>query len=128
MTSLQTNTRQNHNDLGYFINVGSLVNKVSAYNPTTGLVSTAAWCAAPLQSSVSTLATAGGFVLRDMGRTFVSSNRTFRKVQAQVAAFPSTNGVGGSVQTAAGEDYFTGFIELGFEGAGQAAPVARFGR
>jgi hypothetical protein len=35
--------------------------------------------------------------------------------------------VAGKVGTA-GEDYFTGYIELGFEGFGDPAPVAQFGR
>jgi hypothetical protein len=36
--------------------------------------------------------------------------------------------VGGAAGTANGQDYFTGYIELGFEGNGTPAPVARFGR
>jgi hypothetical protein len=62
-----------------------------------------------------------------MGKTVVSANRTFRKVQLN-AALPSTFGVGGNVSTNPVEDYLTGYIELGFNGAGTAAPVAHFGR
>jgi hypothetical protein len=119
--------RQNHSDLGYFINVGTLVNKVSGLVGTSSTLSTVTWCQTPLVSSISTLAT-GGLVLRDAGKTLVSSNRTFRKVQVQVANFSSTNGVGGASGTTLNEDYLTGYIELGFEGNGQGAPVARFGR
>jgi hypothetical protein len=119
--------RQNHSDLGYFINVATLVNKVSGLVGTSSTLSTVTWCQAPLVSSISTLAT-GGLVLRDAGKTLVSSNRTFRKVQVQVANFSSTNGVGGASGTTLNEDYLTGYIELGFEGNGQGAPVARFGR
>jgi hypothetical protein len=71
---------------------------------------------------------AGG-ILRDMGKTVVSSLRTFRKVQLVTkndAATPSTFGVAGPAT--AGQEYFTGYIELGFEGQGTPAPVAQFGR
>jgi hypothetical protein len=69
-----------------------------------------------------------------MGRTVVSSLRTFRKVQLVIPAtgitVPNNNssfGVGGP-QTNVGQDYFTGYIELGFDGAGTPAPVAQYGR
>lgn len=131
--------RQTNTGGGYFINVGSLIGKVSAYNPTTGLISTAFWATSTTalmnSATSSALHTAGSAVLRDLGKTLVSSNRTFRKVQllgpfggAGAAAYASTGGVGGLVGSAAGEDWLTGYIELGYEGTGQAAPVARFGR
>ena len=64
-----------------------------------------------------------------MGRTVVSSLRTFRKVQLVIpnGSGNSSFGVGGRQGTAV-EDYFTGYIELGFEGNGTPAPVAQFGR
>jgi hypothetical protein len=40
----------------------------------------------------------------------------------------SSFGVGGAASTTPGQDYYTGYIELGFEGGGSAAPVAHFGR
>jgi hypothetical protein len=73
------------------------------------------------------LATAGRAVLRDMGKTLISSNRTFRKVQ-YVISTNSTFGVGGRSSTTPVVDYLTGYIELGLEGAGVPAPVAQFGR
>jgi hypothetical protein len=145
MTSLLSGTKQMANDSGYFINVGSLVNRILARTePATnsgtagGSFSTAVWATiiSPVQSGypagqspVSSLFTAGGAVLKDMGRTVVSSLRTFRKVQLVVPAV-STFGVGGTAGVAAtpGQDYFTGYIELGFEGTGTPAPVAAFGR
>jgi hypothetical protein len=70
--------------------------------------------------------------LKDLGRTVVSSLRTFRKVQLVIPnnGAASTFGVNGPVSgtTSAGVDYFTGYIELGFEGNGAPAPVAQFGR
>jgi len=77
------------------------------------------------------LATAGQAILKDMGRTVVSSSRVFRKVQlVRPANFaPSTFGVDGPYTT--GEAYYSGYIELGFGGEGTSglpAPVAHYGR
>jgi hypothetical protein len=77
---------------------------------------------------LSSLATAGGAILKDMGKTVVSSLRTFRKVQlVRHNSTISTFGVAGQAATT-GEDYLSGYIELGFEGSGTPAPVAHFGR
>ena len=126
-------TKSNVNDIGYYINVGSLASKVSAYTAATSTLSTASWCASVLPSSISTqLGTAGSAVLKDMGKTLLSSGRTFRKVQLvnQTSANSSvTFGVAGKASTTPNEDYYTGYIELGLEGAGATpAPVAHFGR
>lgn len=127
MSSLLTNTRQLSSDAGYYVPLASLVGKIYAYNPTTGAstFSVAAW--ASTGAYVASISSVGAGVLRDMGKTVVSANRTFRKVQLN-AALPSTFGVGGNVSTNPVEDYLTGYIELGFNGAGTAAPVAHFGR
>lgn len=123
-------TKQNHTDMGYYITLGNMAGKVYAYAPTSAAVfSTASWAAVGAGASLSSISSAGG-VLKDMGKTVVSSLRTFRKVQI---VLPNSNGlstfgVGGKAATAAGEDYFTGYIELGFEGQGSPAPVAHFGR
>jgi hypothetical protein len=55
----------------------------------------------PLISSV------GAGLLKDMGKTVVSSNRTFRKVQLVV---PGGTGVSSSASTAG--PFYTGYIEL----------------
>lgn len=130
MSSLLTNSRQVSSDGGYYIPLASLMGKIYAYNPTAGVstFSTAQWAAVggssnylPLISSV------GAGVLRDMGKTVVSASRTFRKVQLNVPSV-STFGVAGAAATTSSEDYLTGYIELGFNGTGTAAPVAHFGR
>jgi len=149
MTSLLSGTKQMSNEIGYFINVGSLVGKVHARTEPAsgtnsgvngGTFSTAQWAclgspyfssATAYQSNVlSTLNTSGQTILKDLGRTVVSSLRTFRKVQLLLPNTSTTNGVVGPAGVAAipGQDYFTGYIELGFEGGGTAAPVAHFGR
>ena len=138
MTSLQTSVKQNANDGGYFINVGDIRSAVLAYVPTAGALtfSTAVWTTYTAtglgidRSFVqSSLGVAGGALLKDMGKTVVSSLRTFRKVQFvyPAAGLNSTFGVAGSAGTG-NVDYLTGYIELGFEGNGTPAPVAHFGR
>jgi len=136
MTSLLTAAKQLPNTNGYYIPVGDLVGKVYWHVDVAntgvggGTFSTAAWAALGAGASLSSINGAGKGLLRDMGRTIVSSLRTFRKVQLVVNSV-STFGVGGRSGTSAtptGEDYFTGYIELGFDGLGNAAPVAQYGR
>jgi hypothetical protein len=132
-----TGLKQSHTDAGYYITVGSILGQVYGRTEPTGNTgvlggsfSTASWAYFGPGKSVSSIIAAGA-VLKDMGRTVVSSLRTFRKVQLVLTnANPnpgSTFGVGGR-QTGVGEDYLTGYIELGFEGNGTPAPVAHFGR
>jgi hypothetical protein len=138
MTSLLSNPKQLADDNQYYINIGSLALKIltrtAEGSSNTGLVggsfSTASWSLSA-GAVTSSMLTAGGVILKDMGRTVVSSLRTFRKIQLVLPASASTFGVGGRSGTVAGssgEDYFTGYIELGFEGNGTPAPVAKFGR
>ena len=150
MTSLLNGIKQNTNDIGYYINVGDLRNRIfqrtdpvpAGSNTGTlgGTFSTATWAFSTTLASVpggfaafsTTLATAGQPILRDMGRTVVSSSRTFRKVQYVVPAnlAASTFGVSGGAGISA-EAYLTGYIEGGFGGEGTSglpAPVAPYGR
>jgi hypothetical protein len=137
-----TGLKQNHTDVGYYINVGSLNGVIYSLNTNSGALtlSTANWANTTPQNTAggvrgnalmsSILVPSGGAILKDMGRTVVSSLRTFRKVQLVVPnSNPtlSTFGVRGQSGTT-GEDFLTGYIELGFEGNGTPAPVAHFGR
>jgi len=126
MTSLLTSSRQVSCDGGYYIPLASLVSKIYSYNTTTNTVSTPALWASTTSKYASSISTLGAGVLRDMGRTVVSSGRTFRKVQLVVST--GSNGVGGNVGTAPLEDFLTGYIELGFDGNGPITPVAAYGR
>jgi len=134
MTSLQTRVRQLSSDDGYFIPVGNCVGRVYAYNPTANTFSTAMWAGNGNVQGIATaytssIAAAGAGLLRDLGKTIVSSSRTFRKVQLVVSSVVSTFGVAGSSSTAAGEDYLTGYIEIGFgTPSSTPAPVAKYGR
>jgi hypothetical protein len=144
MTSLQTSIRQVPVDCGNFVTVANMVtgtytSSVKLFYPDnsnagTGSFSNAAWACSGLPSSI--LNVAGG-VLRDMGRTIISSGKTFRKVQLVLPGNNENNanqalrtfGVGGSADSsdANGNDlsgYYTGYIQLGLGGSG-AAPVAR---
>jgi len=128
-----TGLKQSHTDVGYFVPVASLIGQVYGRTEPTGNTgvlggsfSTASW-AYWGNKATSSINGAGAGILRDMGKTVVSSLRTFRKVQLVVANSVSTFGVGGAASTTT-QDYYTGYIELGFEGNGTPAPVAHFGR
>jgi hypothetical protein len=145
-------TKQMANDIGYFINLGDLRSKIYQRTEPTGNTgvlggsfSTATWANSSLVGGTVTasgwlstsLATSGAAILRDMGRTVVSSSRTFRKIQYVVPANKAASTFGVSGTTTNGESYFTGYIELGFGGEGQLggpsdangpAPVAHYGR
>jgi hypothetical protein len=113
---------------GYFVPLGRCDNKVLQYTAGSGAggsflpgnFSAASWVSTnPLVSTIVS-ATAGG-LLRDMGKTVVSSNRTFRKVQL---TSPSLAGGVTGVDTTSGP-YLTGYIELatGNSVASVAAPA-----
>ena len=74
---------------------------------------------------------AAGKLLKDMGRTVVSSGRTFRKfsvVAANIAGV-STFGVTGPAGTATNAGFGTFYLEVGREGvlgANAPAPIARY--
>jgi hypothetical protein len=138
-------------DNEYFINVGDLRNKIFAIGlgggsgPTAGVQPViATWAAGAatggvgVLSTLSTnLATAGATLLKDAGRTYVSAGRAFRKVQLVVPQGTgdhkalSTFGVGGVAGSALPQqDFYTGYIEVGFEGSAAVlpTPVAKWGR
>lgn len=140
--------RQMASDGGYYVPLASLQDLIFARTePTTndtgingGSFSTARWATTYARGGfgnatlgnvyLSSILTAGAGVLRDMGRTVVSANRTFRKIQLVTSgrgSTLSTFGVGGAAGTNPVEDYLTGYIELGFDG-NSGAPVAHYGR
>jgi hypothetical protein len=101
--------------------------------------STAVWSS---QGATSTLVNEQGKMLRDMGKTIVSSLRTFRKVQAVSVSAQNGVSVGAAVGSVgnsdsgapsqrAGEEFLTGYIEIvgssGFSATAKPAAVARMG-
>lgn len=133
MTSVPAFLKQIPTDARNFIPVSSLAyaGGINALNATTGVLTTATWSGVGGPGGgtryTSSINGPGAGKLRDMGRTYVSSGRVFRKVQLIVpnTQVTSTFGVEGAVSTTPVQDYLTGYIELGWEGAGYPAPVAR---
>jgi len=121
---------------GYFVPLARCDNKVLEYTGGNGAggdykpgsFQLASWASTnPLVSSINGLG-AGG-LLKDMGKTVVSSNRTFRKVQL-IGPGVNTGGVNG-VATPVACPYLTAYIELSTGQSGVAsgsgvgaAPVA----
>ena len=127
---------------GYYVPLASCVGKIYKHTAGTGAggsflpgsFADADWAkvggtAGPLLSTISSIGQGG--LLKDMGKTVVSSNRTFRKVQlvVQGSANSSTfTGVGGSEAKDTAAPYFTGYIELAtgnsYVSGATPAPVA----
>jgi len=123
---------------GYFVPLANCCDKVYVYTPGSGAGGSflpgsfsagTTWCRANAgeRAALSTLSSIGaGGLLRDMGKTVVSSNRTFRKVQLITPSL--AGGVTGSSDTVS--SYATGYIELATGNAyasdarASAAPVA----
>jgi hypothetical protein len=139
MTSIPAFLKQIPSDARNFVPVSSLAypGGINSLNTTNGTLATAAWAgggrqpndtvAGPGTRYTSSINGPGAGKLRDMGKTYVSSGRVFRKVQLIVpnTQTTSTFGVEGNQNTSPNVDYLTGYIELGWEGAGSPAPVAR---
>jgi len=142
MTSIPYGLKSIPADARNFMPVSSLLyaGGINSLNTTTGVLTTATWALNPTIGSLgsptapsagtkyaSSINGPGAGKLRDLGKTYVSSNRFFRKVQLIVpnTATTSTFGVEGNQSTSPNVDYLTGYIELGWEGNGVAAPVVR---
>ena len=145
MTSIGADIKQIPNDARFFVPVSSLAYRggINAKDATTGALTQANWLlnsagqsasASPGAANygtsfVSSINGPGAGRLRDLGKTYISASRAFRKVQLvwYGTGANSTFGVNGQSGTAPDADYLTGYIELGWEGNGIPAPVARMG-
>jgi hypothetical protein len=137
MSSVPAFLKQIPADSRNFVPISSLLyaGGINALNTTTGVLTTATWAGngragaegGGSSRACSTLTGPGAGKLRDMGKTYVSASRVFRKVQLIVpnTQAASTFGVEGNSGLTPNSDYLTGYIELGWEGAGTPAPVAR---
>jgi hypothetical protein len=146
MSAIPAFLKQIPADARNFVPISSLAypGGINSLNATNGQLATAAWSgtgrpAGPAGYTVtagladgtrytSSINGPGAGKLRDMGKTYVSASRVFRKVQLIVPVSTtnqSTFGVEGNQNTTPSVDYLTGYIELGWEGSGVPAPVAR---
>ncbi len=133
MTSVERSVKTISPDNEFYIPIGNLNGLIYGINATTNQLSTAAWAyfGSKYLSSVNA---SGAGLLKDMGRTYVSGGRTFRRVQLvvpQSTGTVSTFGVGGQTGTTPTYDYLTGFIEVGFAESPSTSgptPVAKWGR
>jgi len=141
MTSVMTKSFKQSG--GYFIPLGNVATGVLAYTAGTGsggsavagsfaLASWAQGGTTPAKATSTISTVAAGGLLRDMGKTVVSSGRTFRKIQLMCSTV-STGGVAGpaGVSTNPNVDYLTAYIELssGFNSINPGAvpvPVAYY--
>ena len=134
MTSVPSYLKQIPTDSRNFVPISSLAypGGINGLNEATATLSTAYWSGngAPNGGGsryTSSINGPGAGKLRDLGKTYQSAGRIFRKVQLVVYGL-STFGVAGRDDvTAPTDDFLTGYIELGWEGGGAnaPAPVAR---
>ena len=138
MSSVLKSTKQLPFEGGNFVVLpgASANNGVLAYAPNTAdvnspgsftkIVPAASYAAetpvALTRTTLGSISTTGA-VLRDMGKTVVSSGLTFRKVQ-YVAPSLGTGGVAGPADTTV-SGYYTFYIQLGLNGGTTYLPVAR---
>lgn len=142
MTSIGADIKQIPNDARFFVPISSLAYQggINALNRTTGVLTQATWLTqsgtdtspggpGKGTSFLSSVNVPGVGRLKDLGKTYISASRAFRKVQLVWfgTGAPSTFGVNGTSGTVPDADYLTGYIELGWEGNGTPAPVARMG-
>ena len=139
MTSLQSGLKQIPANAGYYINLADA--RATFYQnlntDAAPVISANTYARSTVGSGVAystLLGTPGSAVFKDMGKTLLSSQRVFRKVQLVTSTNSlvngGTEGVGGV--DVAPTNYITGYIELpgthGFSsGSGSYTPVARLG-
>jgi hypothetical protein len=130
MTSLQTSIKQVGAATAYYVPIADARAAVFSYRTDINQFSTAVWAQGTGSGVYSTfVATNGAGLLKDMGKTIVSSSRTFRKIQLVApnsVTGGSTFGVAGAQATVTG-DYLTGYIEVGFDTAASPPKFAKYG-
>ena len=121
---------------GYFVPLGNVASSILTYTPNTtdnvaggsfrpGSFTTASWAqngSAPSRLTSSINVVGAGGLLKDMGKTVVSSNRTFRKVQLVAPMSFSTSGVADAPAPANGT-FLVGYVELNTGSAGSSGTL-----
>ena len=137
MTSLLSGLKQIPQS-GYYIPVADCRATVFVNNGTDAAPSFGSMLSTISTAGAGTstlIATAGAGVFRDMGKTLISSGRTFRKVQLLISSPDVTTGLSGATSGVGGAatTYLTGYIILPGSGGGADqsgtgfTPVARLG-
>ncbi len=103
---------------GYYIVISSIVGQFLTYTPGSG-TSVGSFIPYAGPENLSLIDTNG--ILKDMGKTIVSSTRTFRKFQAVGPQNLRTDGVVGHENF-----YLTGYLEIRPWGALDAPRIARY--
>lgn len=116
----------------YYLVISSVAEQVLTYTPGTGSGGATTQGSFANMTGVGTAYDAG-VLIKDMGRTVISSGRTFRKFQAVLntnAAYASSLGVGGVAASGANPGYLTAYLELGRDGsfAGQQEGIPKIAR
>ncbi len=122
----------------YYVVLSSVRDQLQSFTPgtgsggatTVGSFAGVTWSNDGLAGRTSTLFAANK-IIKDMGKTVVSSGRTFRKFQAVVAQSQSTGGVTGLSTAATNVPVFaTGYLEIAKDGDASVAPgtalIARY--
>ena len=106
----------------YLVLPGALVGAPNANVNTYSESAPGNFTFTPLSGDLLTVLTAGNCLLRDMGKTVLSANRTFRKVQYLSSGATTTDGTVGETPT-----YATVYVELGlptFLGGTSLGPIS----
>jgi hypothetical protein len=106
----------------YLVLPGALVGGANANVNTYSELAPGNFTFTPLTGDLLTTLSNGNCLLRDMGKTVISANRTFRKVQYLSSGMTSTEGTIGVEPT-----YATVYVELGlptFLGGTSLGPVS----
>ena len=116
--------------------VGTYINQLSAAATGSGGATSNASLALVPMSTILGVASGtgastivgGGKIIKDMGKTVVSAGRTFRKFAPVVsnANTLSSLGVVGAAASGANAGYGSFYLEVGREGQGVGAPIARY--
>jgi hypothetical protein len=123
MSSIYSQIAQIPTSAPYYLALpGALVGGASANVNTYNETAPGNFVFTPLTGDLLTVLNAGNCLLRDMGKTVVSANRTFRKVQYLSSGMTTTEGTVGLNPT-----YETVYIELGlptFLGGSSLGPIS----
>ena len=121
------NCGYNQSGGGYYLVVSTVQGQLLNYTPGSGSggATTVGSFAPQFTDGVAAYPSSlfvAGKVLKDMGKTIVSSGQTFRKFQAVGPQSLGTNGVVGPAPA-----YLTGYLEVSRDGEGvNAARIARY--